>query len=188
VKTGKPPRLVAVSSADDILPQYVDTPIGSLLCYHNLGQPLPAAYDRPVLLIGMCMDHRKMIMMPNEFAYVLRSAGANLRDSSFQISFAVAVGGVSAVALIGHTDCAMVHVTQKRESFVNGLVERAGWDVEKAARHFDDSAHHYEISDPIQFTVGEAQRLQRQYPRLLIAPLLYTVENDRIAQIDTLVR
>ena len=188
VRSRKPPRIVAVSSADDILPEYAGTPIASLLRYHNLGEPLPPAYDRPVLLVGMCMDHRKVLTIPNEFAYVLRAAGANLRDSSFEISFAVAVGGVSAIALVGHTDCGMVDVTQKRELFVNGLVERAGWDAAKAARHFDRSAHHYEISDPVQFTVGEAKRLQRQYPRLLIAPLLYNVENDRIAQIDTSVR
>ena len=61
----------------------------------------------PDLLIGMCMDHRKDLTIPNEFAYVLRSAGANFRDSSFEISYAVA--------------------------FVQGLVDRAGWTAEKAA-------------------------------------------------------
>jgi carbonic anhydrase len=185
VRTRKRPRVVPVSSPDDVLPEYAGTPIGSLLGYHNLGQPLPPAYERPVLLVGMCMDHRKVLTIPNEFAYVLRSAGANLRDSSFEISFAVGVGGVSAIALLGHTDCGMVHVTRRRDEFVDGLVERAGWDATKAARHFDRFAHRYEITDTIQFTVVEAKRLHRQYPRLLIAPLLYSVEDDRIAQIQT---
>lgn len=180
-----PPTVIPVTSAEDVLPEYADTPIGSLLRYHNLGQPLPPAYGKPVLLVGMCMDHRKVLMIPDEFAYVLRSAGANLRDSSFEISYAVAVGGVSTIALLGHTDCGMVQVTRKRDSFVRGLVERAGWDAGKAERHFDRFAHRYEIGDAIEFAVAEAKRLRRQYPRLLVAPLLYTVEDDRIVQIRT---
>jgi carbonic anhydrase len=172
-----------VSAPDDVLPEYTNTPVGSLLRYHNLGQPLPPAYDKPVLLVGMCMDHRKSLTIPDEFAYVLRSAGANLRDSSFEISYAVAVGGVSTIALLGHTDCGMVQVTRRRDSFVRGLVERAGWNAEQAERHFDRFAHWYEIGDAIEFTVAEAKRLRRKYPRLLVAPLLYTVEDDRLAQI-----
>jgi carbonic anhydrase len=177
--------IIPAASPEDVLPEYAGTPIDSLLQYHNLGEPLPPAYDSPVLLVGMCMDHRKVLTIPNEFAYVLRSAGANLRDSSFEISYAVAVGGVSTIALLGHTDCGMVQVTRKRDAFVSGLVERAGWDPATAARHFDRFAHRYEIGDAIEFTVSEAKRLRRQYPRLLVAPLLYTIDDDRLAQIRT---
>ena len=175
--------IVPALTPQDILPEYVGTPIEALLRYHNLSEPLPPTYGKPVLLIGMCMDHRKDLTIPNEFAYVLRSAGANLRDSSFEISYAVAVGGVSTIALLGHTDCGMVQVTQKRNRFVRGLVERAGWDPAAAGRHFDRFAPRYEIREAVEFTVSETQRLRRRYPRLLIAPLFYSVEDDRLAQV-----
>lgn len=175
--------IVPARSPEEILPEYVGTPIEALLRYHNLGEPLPATHGHPDLLIGMCMDHRKDLTIPNEFAYVLRSAGANFRDSSFEISYAVAIGGVSAIALLGHTDCGMVQVTKKREAFIRGLIERAGWKAETAARHFDRFAHRHEIGDAVEFTVRETRRLRRQYPTLLVAPLFYSVEDDRLAQI-----
>jgi hypothetical protein len=36
------------------------------------------------------MDYRKELVVPAEFAYVLRSAGGSLRDSEFEVSYAVA--------------------------------------------------------------------------------------------------
>jgi carbonic anhydrase len=129
------------------------------------------------------MDHRKDLTLPQEFAYVLRAAGGNLRDSEFEISYAVAVGGISTIALLAHTDCGMVHVTAKREPFVRGLVERGGWQESAASDHFDRYARRYEIGDPYVFVVREAERLRRLYPRLLVAPLLYAVEDDRLRQI-----
>jgi carbonic anhydrase len=176
--------IVPARSAGDLLSEYRGTPIETLLRYHNFGEPLPPSHGHPDLLIGMCMDHRKDLIIPNEFAYVLRSAGANFRDSTFEISYAISVGCVSAIALLGHTDCGMVQVTKKRDAFVHGLVERAGWNPETAGRHFDRFAHRHEIGDAVDFTVREARRLQRQYPKILVAPLLYDVEDDRLAQIQ----
>jgi carbonic anhydrase len=88
------------------------------------------------------------------------------------------------IAILGHTDCGMAQVTKKRDRFVSGLVERAGWDPSVAARHFDRLAPRYEIGDAIEFTVAEARRLRRQYPKLLVAPLFYTVEDDRLGQLQ----
>lgn len=177
------PSLVPVVTAQDILPAYLGTPVETLLRFHNLREPLPATYGSPALLIAMCMDHRKDLTIPNEFAYVLRAAGADLRDSGFEISYAVAVGGVSTIVLIGHTDCGMADVTKKRDRFVHGLVDRGGWVADAARKHFDEFAHRHEIGDPIAFTVAETKRLRLQYPKLLVAPLLYAVENDRLAQV-----
>jgi carbonic anhydrase len=174
--------LLRADTLADVLPAYRNTPVESLLRFHNMREQLPPTYERPQLLIGMCMDHRKDLTIPNEFAYVLRSAGANLRDSEFEISYAVAVGGVSTIALLGHTDCGMVDVSKKRPAFIAGLV-RAGWQRDAAAAHFDDFAHRYEIGDAVTFTVGEALRLRQRFPALLIAPLLYAVEDDSLLQI-----
>ena len=82
-----------------------------------------------------------------------------------------------------HTDCGMVGVRRKRETFVAGLVEDAGWSPDAAAQHFDESVAVYEIGDPIAFVRDEARRLSMLYPRVLVAPLLYRVEDDRMVQI-----
>jgi hypothetical protein len=97
-------QIVPVNDRDDILPEYRDTPVGRLLEYHNLGR-VDGAVAAPQLLIGMCMDSRKSLRIPNDFAFVLRTAGANMRDNEFRISYAIAVGGIRTIVLIAHTDC-----------------------------------------------------------------------------------
>jgi len=176
--------LIPVLTANDILPAYRGTPIERLLRYHNLGEPLPPTTHHAEILVGMCMDHRKDLTLPNEFAYVLRAAGGNLRDSEFEISYAVGVGGISTIALLGHTDCGMVHVTDKREAFVRGLMERGGCAEDMASDQFSKYATRYEIGDPVEFVVSEAERLRRLYPRLLVVPLMYAVEDDRLLQVE----
>src|SRR5258708_9105835 len=87
-------RLITISSPQDIPTVYRDTPIGMLLEYHNLQRPLDT-YDvnsGAKLLIGMCMDYRKSMHIPDNFAYILRAGGANLRFSEFKVSYAIAVG------------------------------------------------------------------------------------------------
>ena len=177
------PTLREVRTVDDILPAYRGTPIEMLLRYHNLGEVRPPTHGSPVMLVSMCMDHRKELHIPNEFAYILRSAGGNLRDSEFEVSYAVAVGGVDTIALLAHTDCGMAHVSAKRERFVEGLVTRAGWSREEAQRHFEEASSRYEIGDAAVFVAAEARRLRARYPKLLIAPFLYAVESDRLAQV-----
>ena len=176
-------ELRSVSRVEDILPQYRGTPIEQMLRYHNLGAPRPPSGGTPVMLVSMCMDHRKELHIPNEFAYILRSAGGNLRDSEFEVSYAVAVGGVSTIALLAHTDCGMVHVSAKGQRFVDGLVRRAGWAREDAERHFAEAASRYEIGDATTFVADETRRLRARYPELLIAPFLYAVEDDKLSQV-----
>ena len=176
-------ELRPVTRIEDILPQYRRTPLEMMLRYHNLGESRPPSGGTPVMLVSMCMDHRKELHVPNEFAYILRSAGGNLRDSEFEVSYAVAVGGVSTIALLAHTDCGMVHVSAKGKRFVEGLVSRAGWSHEEAERHFAEAASRYEIDDATRFVVDETRRLRARYPTLLIAPFLYAVEDDKLAQV-----
>ena len=180
---GGAPALVPVRAESDILPEYRDTPVGRLLRYHNLGAALPATAGHAELLVGMCMDNRKELRVPNEFAYVLRAAGANLRAREFDVSYAVAVGGVSALALLAHTDCGMSQLTPRHDAFVRGLVERGGWARADAERHFLEYVARYEIGEPVAFVVAEAARLRARYPGLLVAPLLYRVEDDQLLQV-----
>lgn len=175
-------QIIPVNYRDDILPEYQDTPVGRLLEYHNLGRAVGTA-TAPQLLIGMCMDSRKSLRIPNDFAFVLRTAGANMRDNEFRISYAVAVGGVRTIVLIAHTDCGMARLDERREQFIRGLVDAAGWDKARAVKHFEDSAPKFGIVDEVDFVLGEAKRLRSIYPRITVVPLLYRVEDDLLYQL-----
>ncbi len=170
-------RLLPIRQVSDIPTYYRDTPIGLLLEYHNLDRPFEV-YQRAKLLVGMCMDHRKHLHIPDNFSYIIRSGGANLRYSEFKVSYAIAVGGVQHIALIGHTNCGMVNLISRRELFVQGLVENAGWDEDRAEEHFMNLAPMFEIGNEVDFVVSEAFRLRRKYPRVVVAPMLYKVEDN----------
>lgn len=172
-------RLLPVSTHDDIPPGYRNTPIGLLLEYHNLERSFES-YTNAQLLVGMCMDNRKHLHIPDNFAFIIRSGGANLRYSEFKVSYAIAVGGVRCIALIGHTQCGMVNLVDRKEQFVRGLVENAGWESSSAEEHFQSFAPMFEIGNEIDFVLSEVKRLRIRYPKILVAPLLYRVEENRL--------
>jgi carbonic anhydrase len=175
-------QIISVTKRDDILPEYRGTPVELLLEYHNLGDA-PTASLAPQLLIGMCMDSRKALRIPNDFAFVLRTAGANMRDNEFRISYAIAVGRVRTIVLLAHTDCGMARLAERREQFIRGLVDAAGWDEARAVKHFEDCAPKFGIRDEVDFVLHEADRLRKIYPRITIVPLLYRVEDDLLYQL-----
>ena len=172
-------KLISVNSPVDILPEYRQTPIGLLLEYHNLNRPLEF-YDTAQLLIGMCMDNRKHLHIPDNFAFIIRAGGANLRYSEFKVSYAIAVGHVRHVALIGHNHCAMVNLVSRKSEFVKGLTETAGWEKEKAEEHFNHFAPMFEIGNEKDFILSETKRLRHRYPKIQIAPMLYLVEDNKL--------
>jgi len=175
-------QIIPVNYRDDILPEYRGTPVGLLLEYHNLGRAIGSS-PAPQVLIGMCMDSRKSLRIPNDFAFVLRTAGANMRDNEFRISYAIAVGGVRTIVLIAHTDCGMARLGQRRDDFIRGLMDAAGWDEARAVRHFEESAPKFGIRDEVDFVLHEAGRLRAIYPRITVVPLLYRVEDDLLYQL-----
>ena len=172
-------RLVKVSKEEDIFDKYKNTAIEALLKYHNLGYP-HETYLKAELLVGMCMDNRKHLRMPDNFAFIIRSGGGNLRYSEFKVSYAISVGEVKAIALIGHNNCGMVHLTSKKEKFIDGLVDNAGWDRQQAEEHFLHFAPMFEIGNEIDFVLSEAKRLRVKYPNMLVAPLLYNVDDNQL--------
>src|SRR5512143_811754 len=175
-------RLITISSANDILPQYRETPIGLLLEYHNLERKFEP-YTQAQLLIGMCMDNRKHLHIPDNFAFIIRAGGANLRYSEFKVSYAIAVGGVRSIALIGHNQCGMVNLVARKELFIKGLIENAGWEPELAEQHFMNFAPMFEIGNEVDFVLSEAKRLRLRYPKIQVVPLLYKVEDNLLYQI-----
>lgn len=172
-------KLIAINSSNDILPEYRNTPIGLLLEFHNLDRPLDT-YDKAKLLVGMCMDNRKHLHMPDNFAFIIRSGGANLRYSEFKVSYAIGVGQVSHIALIGHNNCGMVNLSSRKSEFIDGLARTAGWDKEKAEEHFMHFAPMFEIGNETDFILSETKRLRLRYPKIMIAPLMYLVEDNKL--------
>jgi carbonic anhydrase len=170
--------LQAVNTAADIPAKYQNTPIGRLLEFHNLGVALDK-YERAELLIGMCMDNRKILRTPDNFAYILRTSGANMRHNEFRVSFALSIGGVRHIALIAHTNCGMVGLTRKMPAFVQGMIE-VGWDEQEAKDYFFQYAPFFEIENETDFVRLEAARLREKYPNVVIAPLLYQLEDNRL--------
>jgi len=171
--------LIAVATGEDIPTGYRDTPLGLLLEYHNTDRG-HVPYSSAQILIGMCMDNRKHLNIPDNFAFIIRTGGANLRYSEFKVSYAIAVGGVRAIALIGHSQCGMVNLAARKEQFVRGLVDNAGWTREAAEAHFHSFAPMFEINNEVDFILSEVARLRTRYPKILIAPMLYRVEDNRL--------
>lgn len=169
--------LIDVRGPADIPARYADTPIGLLLEYQNTDRPFEQ-YSQAQLLVGMCMDNRKHLHIPDNFAFIIRAGGANLRYSEFKVSYAIGVGGVGSIALIGHTQCGMVNLVARKGEFVDGLVRRAGWEGNQAEEHFNHFAPMFEIGNEVEFIVGEALRLRVRYPSILIAPMIYRVEDN----------
>lgn len=172
-------RLTKVSREEDVFEKYRNTPIEALLKYHNLNYP-HETYSKAELLVGMCMDNRKHLIIPDNFSFIIRSGGGNLRYSEFKVSYAIAVGGVKAIALIGHNNCGMVDLASKKDKFVEGLVNNAGWEKQSAEEHFMHFAPMFEIGDEIDFVLSEAKRLRIKYPNVLVAPLLYNIDDNKL--------
>jgi len=170
-------RLIPITSVNDISPEYKDTPIGLLLEYHNLNREFEN-YSNAQLLVGMCMDNRKHLNMPDNFAFIIRTGGANLRYSEFKVSFAISVGGVKHIALIAHSNCGMVNLNSKKTQFIEKLSENGGWTLEQAEEHFNNYAPMFEINNEIDFILSETQRLRQRYPKVQIAPMCYKLEDN----------
>jgi carbonic anhydrase len=126
------------------------------------------------------MDNRKHLHIPDNFAFIIRSGGANLRYSEFKVSYAVGVGGARSVALIGHNQCGMVNLAARKEQFICGLMDMAGWERQSAEEHFLQYAPLFEIGNEIDFVLSEVARLRLRYPRVVVAPLIYRIEDNML--------
>jgi len=172
-------QLVDITKTEDIFPDYRQTPIGQLLEFHNLKKPFEI-YSQAQVLIGMCIDNRIQLCIPDNFAFIIRSGGANLRYSEFKVSFAIAIGGIQHIALIGHNNCGMVNLDSRKKTFIDGLVDNAGCDRKWAEEHFLHFAPIFEIGDEIDFVISEAKRLRSKYPKITVVPMIYRITDGRL--------
>ena len=175
----KSSRLKSVSSVADIPAGMRNTPFAELLRYHNLGEPFKT-YKSARLLACMCMDNRKQLRLPDNFAFILRTGGGNVRNGEFKLSFAIGIGGVRHIVMIAHDNCGMANLVSKREDFVKGLVKNAGWTKQKALEYFAAYAPLFEIGDEIDFVVSEARRLNFKYPKVRILPMFYSISDGKL--------
>jgi len=167
-------RLITIKSESDMPAAYHGTPVSRLLMYHNLDAG-GGAHEKPELLIVMCMDSRQRMRLPRNFAFFIRNAGARVEETMFDISFAIAVGGVEAVAVVGHTDCRMVGLEASEEKFINGLSERGGWNQEQARLHFSTMCPSLSKRDVVESVRSNAVLLRSMYPKSVVVPLVYEV-------------
>jgi carbonic anhydrase len=176
-------QLLKITAQEQIPKEYIGTPIEELLRYQNLSADFKE-YNSAKLLVGMCMDNRKQLRIPENFAYIIRTGGANLRYCEFKVSYAVAIGEVTHIALIAHDNCGMVNLVSKREQFIKGLTQNAGWEKSRAEEHFMNYAPIFEIDNELEFVVKESKRLAEKYPLIKVVPLFYSIADNQLSIIS----
>jgi carbonic anhydrase len=169
-----------IENQGDIPKEFLGTPIEGLIQYQNFSAPFQV-YDKAQLLVAMCMDNRKQLRIPENFAYIIRTGGANLRYSEFKVSYAVSLGKLDYIVLIAHDKCGMVNLASKKDLFIEGLSRLENWNKEKAEEHFYNYAPIYEIEDEIEFIVNESKRLSQKYKGITVIPLYYTLEDNKLS-------
>ena len=174
---------IIVKDEVDIPEIYRNTPIAKLLLSHNLGLE-PDRYIRAELIILMCMDNRQELKTPRNFAFIVRNSGGTWNGVSFSLSFTIAVGGIRHIAVIGHSDCMMVDLESRSEDFVRGLSECGGWDKAIAESYFRDSCTLFNKKDVVSSVISEVELIRAQYPGIVVAPLIYSLEDDLLHLID----
>lgn len=171
--------LITISTENDIPSILQDTPVSALLKSQNFFQVDETPSDFADLIIGMCIDYRKQLHLPKNCAYVIRSAGANMKDAEFSVALGVS-SGIEYMALITHNKCLMSDPFSRREAVLETLSKDCAWSQESASVYFDEQATDRGISDPIEFALSEAQRIHELYPKLKVVPILYCVDDDKL--------
>lgn len=145
-------------------------PVHTLLRSHNEGAVFPP-FSHPELAVVTCMDFRIHLRMPENFAFVLRTGGANPEPVEPYLAFSVARMGIQAIALIGHTDCAM----QYPDPYV---LNHLPTDEERI-QHYRAQIAALAIGEVELFTRRQARKLGERLG-LPVVPLLYRVKDHRL--------
>ncbi|MCX7862635.1 MAG: hypothetical protein N2449_06540 [Bacteroidales bacterium] len=174
--------ITAVKSKENIPILLKNSPLEKLLLYHNL-QQTHHTYNVAELIIATCVDHRISLKIPEKFAYIIRTGGVNLNSCEFYIAFLASVKNIKHVAIIGHNECAMVHLHEKKDIFTQNC-NVLGWNHNQAQSFFEQFEHQHEIHNEIHFTLHEAKRLRNIFPQLVIFPFLYNIHDHQLYLIN----
>jgi len=131
------------------------------------------------------MDNRKHLNIPDNFSFIIRSGGANLKYSEFKVSYAIAIGNVKHIVLIAHNNCGMVNINNRKQEFINGLVNNAGWNIKEAEEHFIKYQPLFEINNEIDFIINESNRIKKLYPNITVVPMYYKTDDNLLYLINT---
>jgi SulP family sulfate permease len=172
-------RLIKVNSMADIPARFHNTPISDLLRAQNMYDIGYEISPGPILIIGMCIDHRKQLHLPKNGAYIIRSPGANMKDQEFSIALALSAG-ITYMALLVHNKCLMSKPQERKELLKRILVQEHAWDGDYVDKAFDEFVSSKQIGDPISFGTHEAARLQNLFKGLTVVPLLYDIYSDKL--------
>jgi carbonic anhydrase len=74
----------------------------------------------------------------------------------------------------------MVNLMARKSLFVENLVEQGGWERDLAEEHFTSFAPMFEIGNEVDFVLSESKRLRLRYPKIIVAPMIYKVEDNRL--------
>ncbi|MGD9682221.1 MAG: hypothetical protein AB7W16_13630 [Candidatus Obscuribacterales bacterium] len=173
-------RLDPVESREDLPPHWLDSPIEEFIGAHNFGKEIEGA-SQPRLLIVSCIEFRFRPQIPNNFAYVIRSAGgrmSNLAGSEFALSYIFAKG-VKHIAIVGHNDCGMTKVDQFKPALIEALIDQ-GWEKEKAGAFIEENAGRFAMDDEIESLRREFLRLRSLFNNVVIAPLFVSLASNRL--------
>ena len=77
----------------------------------------------------------------------------------------------------------MAKLDDQKDAFVAGMVKNAGWKAENASSHFDNLSPFFEIGDAVEFLLCEVERLRKRYPKVVVAPLFFDVDESKILQV-----
>ncbi len=170
--------LFPVNAEEDIPTCLKSTPIEKLVKGQNLGI-IEETSAAPECVIGMCIDFRKSLSIPRDWAFIIRREGANMQDMEFGIALALSKG-VRHMALIAHNHCAMANTAEHRDNFVEVLSKQYQWTKDEAGQYFDKHARTRDIGNEIDFVMDESRRIEELFPTLMVVPFLFRVEDDRL--------
>jgi len=172
-----------VFTADDVLEPYRGTPVEALILAQNLGQHFeaPGTID---FAVATCIDPRVRLALPEGCAYLVRSAGVNVKnEGSFLFGYMSLMMGIRHIALIAHEDCAMTRLKGTRSEFVTRLAEKSGADADSVGSFFDSHSEYWHVDDEIETVRRHAAEIQaRVGDEVVVAPLYYSLDN-RLAQV-----
>lgn len=171
-------RLVAMNSLDEIPEPWRDTPIEGLIRAENMGQRLEEKVGEPQLLIATCIEFRYALPIPRMYAYVIRRASGRLNGSEFSMAYVLAQG-VRHLALIGHNDCGMTKVAEKRQSLIDALIDQ-GWNPDRAEDYINANAARHMIPDELEGLKREYIRLRRIFKKLVVAPMFVDLSDTHL--------
>ncbi|HEY9732173.1 MAG TPA: hypothetical protein V6C89_09680 [Drouetiella sp.] len=170
-------RLKRIENVEDIPQRWQDTPIAALIGAHNFGKPIEPA-GKPELLIATCIEFRFTPNIPSMYAYVIRRASGRLIGSEFAMVYTMSQG-VKHIVLIGHDDCGMTKVSQKKAAMIQTLQEQ-GWTAQRAEEYVTNEAGRYAIDDEVDSLESEFYRLREMFPNIEIAPLFVSLNSHKL--------